>query len=126
MTSTQQLIALKALAKIESFKNDLNMLGTTLNNLSLWQPAIPHKKQCDLAVQMIDNIVERFERKLVVTIVGPCGAGKSTLLNALAGVDDLSKAGHQRPTTGQLIVFSSDEGDAGQLIESLGSEAVAV
>ena len=102
------------------------MLGTTLDNLSLWQPAIPHKKQCDLAVQMIDNIVERFERKLVVTIVGPCGAGKSTLLNALAGVDDLSKASHQRPTTGQLIVFSGDEGDASQLIESLGSEAVAV
>ncbi|MCP4624499.1 MAG: hypothetical protein GY850_13370 [bacterium] len=126
MTSTQQLTALKALAKIESFKNDLNMLGTTLDNLSLWQPAMPHKKQCDLAVQMIDNIVERFERKLIVTIVGPCGAGKSTLLNALAGVDDLSKAGHQRPTTGQLIVFSSDEGDADQLIESLGSEAVAV
>jgi GTPase Era involved in 16S rRNA processing len=126
MTSTQQLTALKALAKIESFKNDLHMLGATLEKLSLWQPAIPHKKQCDLAVQMIDNIVERFERKLIVTIVGPCGAGKSTLLNALAGVDDLSKAGHQRPTTGQLIVFSRDEGDADQLIESLGSKAVAV
>jgi GTPase SAR1 family protein len=126
MTSTQQLTALKAHARIETFKNDLNMLGATLDNLSLWQPAIPHKKQCDLAVQMIDNIVERFERKLIVTIVGPCGAGKSTLLNALAGVDDLSKAGHQRPTTARLIVFSSDERDAGQLIESLGSEAVTV
>jgi GTPase SAR1 family protein len=126
MTSTQQLTALKAHARIETFKNDLNMLGATLDNLSLWQPAIPHKKQCDLAVQMIDKIVERFERKLIVTIVGPCGAGKSTLLNALAGVDDLSKAGHQRPTTGRLIVFSSDERDAGQLIESLGSEAVTV
>jgi energy-coupling factor transporter ATP-binding protein EcfA2 len=126
MTSTQQLTALKALGKIEGFKNDLNMLGSTLGNLSLWHPAIPHRKQCDLAVQMIDNIVERFERKLVVTIVGPCGAGKSTLLNALAGVDDLSRAGHQRPTTGHLIVFSRDERDAGQLIESLGSEAVTV
>jgi energy-coupling factor transporter ATP-binding protein EcfA2 len=126
MTSTQQLTALKALAKIEGFKNDLNMLGSTLGNLSLWHPATPHKKQCDLAIQMIDNIAERFERKLVVTIVGPCGAGKSTLLNALAGVDDLSPAGHQRPTTGQVIVFSSDDQDAGQLIEGLGSESVAV
>ena len=126
MTSTQQLNTLKALAKIESFKNDLKMLGATLDNLSLWQPATPHKKQCDLAVKMINNIAERFERKLIVTIVGPCGAGKSTLLNALAGVDDLSKAGHERPTTRQLVVFCSDERDAGQLTESLGSEAVAV
>jgi predicted GTPase len=126
MTSTQQLSALKALAKIEGFKNDLNMLGNTLGNLSLWHPAVPHQKQCDVAVQMIDNIAERFERKLVVTIVGPCGAGKSTLLNALAGVDDLSPAGHQRPTTGQVIVFSSEDQDADPLIDSLGSESVEV
>ena len=126
MTATQQLTALQAIAKIEGFKNDLNMLGSTLGSLSLWHPATPHKKQCDVAVRMIDNIAARFERKLVVTIVGPCGAGKSTLLNALAGVDDLSPAGHQRPTTGQLIVFSNDERDAGPLIESLGSDSVAV
>jgi GTPase Era involved in 16S rRNA processing len=126
MTSTQQLSMLKALAKIEGFKNDLSRLDSTLGNLSLWHPAAPHQKQCKMAIQMIDNIAERFERKLVVTIVGPCGAGKSTLLNALAGVDDLSPAGHQRPTTGQVIVFSSDDQDAGQLIESLGSDSVAV
>ena len=102
------------------------MLGATLGTLSSWQPATPLKKQCDLAIEMIDDIAERFDRKLVVTIVGPCGAGKSTLLNALAGVDDLSPAGHQRPTTGHVIVFSSDTHDAGQLIESLGSDAVEV
>ena len=126
MTSTQQLTMLKALAKIEGFKNDLNRLASTLGNLSLWHPAAPHQKQCQMAIQMIDHIAERFERRLVVTIVGPCGAGKSTLLNALVGVDDLSAAGHQRPTTGQIIVFSSDDQDAGQLIESLGSDSVAV
>jgi predicted GTPase len=126
MTSTPQLGTLKALAKIEGFKNDLNRLESTLGNLSLWHPAAGHAKQCHMAIQMIDNIAERFERKLVVTIVGPCGAGKSTLLNALAGVDDLSPAGHQRPTTGQVIVFSSDERDAGQLIASLGADSVAV
>ena len=126
MTSTPQLGTLKALAKIEGFKNDLNRLERTLGNLSLWHPAAAHAKQCHMAIQMIDNIAERFERKLVVTIVGPCGAGKSTLLNALAGVDELSSAGHQRPTTGQVIVFSSDERDADQLIASLGSDSVAV
>jgi energy-coupling factor transporter ATP-binding protein EcfA2 len=75
---------------------------------------------------MIDGIAERFERKLVVTIVGPCGAGKSTLLNALAGIDDLSPTGHQRPTTGHIIVFSSDERDAAQLFANLGSDSVEV
>ena len=126
MISTRQFSALKALGRIESFKNDLNMLGATLGNLSLWLPATALKKQCDVAVDMIDDIAERFERKLVVTIVGPCGAGKSTLLNALAGVDDLSPAGHQRPTTGHVIVFSNDAHDGGQLIKALGSDAVEI
>lgn len=126
MTSTPQLGTLKALAKIEGFKNDLNRLEQTLGSLSLWHPAAAHAKQCRMAIRMIDNIAEHFERKLVVTIVGPSGAGKSTLLNALAGVDDLSPAGHQRPTTGQVIVFSSDERDADQLIAGLGPDAVAV
>ena len=126
MTPTQQFSALKALGKIEGFKSDIRMLGTTLGKLPLWLPAAAHGKQCDAALQMIDAIAERFERKLVVTIVGPCGAGKSTLLNALAGVDDLSPAGHERPTTGHVIVFGSDRRDAAQLMESLGPEAVEI
>jgi GTPase SAR1 family protein len=77
-------------------------------------------------MRMVDSIAERFERKLVVTIVGPCGAGKSTLLNALAGIDDLSPAGHQRPTTGHVIIFSSDTQNAEQLVANLGSDSVEV
>jgi GTPase SAR1 family protein len=126
MISTRQLASLQAFGRIEGFKNDLAMLGTTLGNLSFWQPATPLKKQCEAAIEMIDDIAERFERKLVLTIVGPCGAGKSTLLNALAGVDDLSPAGHQRPTTGHIIVFSNDLHDGDQLIASLGSDSVEV
>ena len=126
MLPTQQSVTLKALGKIESFKNDLNMLSSTLTDLSLWLPATALTKQCDEAIRMIDGIAERFERKLVVTIVGPCGAGKSTLLNALAGIDDLSSAGHQRPTTGHVIVFSSEAQDAEQLVANLGSDFVEV
>jgi GTPase SAR1 family protein len=126
MLPTRQSAALKALGKIEGFKNDLNMLRSTLADLSLWLPATPLIKQCDEAIRMIDGIAERFERKLVVTIVGPCGAGKSSLLNALAGIDDLSPAGHQRPTTGHVIVFSSEVQDAGQLVANLGSDSVEV
>lgn len=126
MISMRQFSALKAFGRIEGFKNDLAMLGATLGNLSFWLPGTPLKKQCEAAIEMIDDIAERFERKLVVTIVGPCGAGKSTLLNALAGVDDLSPAGHHRPTTGHIIVFSNDPHDGGQLIESLGNDSVEV
>ncbi len=126
MLSNRQTAALKALGKIEGYKNDLHMLRTTVDSLTLWRPAAALKKQCNEAVRMIDAIAERFDRKLVVTIVGPCGAGKSTLLNALAGVDDLSPAGHQRPTTDHVIVFSSEHQDADQLIAGLGREAVEV
>ena len=126
MLSNRQTAALKAFGKIEGYKNDLNLMGSTLDSLTLWRPATALKKQCDEAIRMINAIAERFDRKLVVTIVGPCGAGKSTLLNALAGVDDLSPAGHQRPTTGQVIVFSSDPQDAEQLVTGLGRESVEV
>jgi energy-coupling factor transporter ATP-binding protein EcfA2 len=126
MLSNRQTAALKAFGKIEGYKNDLNFMGSTLDSLTLWRPAMALKKQCDEAIRMINAIAERFDRKLVVTIVGPCGAGKSTLLNALAGVDDLSPAGHQRPTTGQVIVFSSDPQDAEQLVTGLGRKSVEV
>jgi energy-coupling factor transporter ATP-binding protein EcfA2 len=126
MLSNRQAAALKAFGKIEGYKNDLNLLGSTLDDLPLWMPATALKKQCDEAIRMINDIAERYDRKLVVTIVGPCGAGKSTLLNALAGVDDLSPAGHQRPTTGHVIVFSSDRQDAEQLVTGLGSDSVEV
>jgi len=126
MLSNRQAAALKAIGQIEGFKNDLNHLGSVLDDLSLWRPAAALKKQCGEAIRMIDAIADRFDRKLVVTIVGPCGAGKSTLLNALAAVDDLSPAGHQRPTTGHVIVFSSDRRDADQLVTGLGSESVEV
>ena len=126
MLSNRQTAALKVFGKIEGYKNDLHMLGTVLDSLTLWRPARALQKQCDEAVRMIDDIAERFDRKLVVTIVGPCGAGKSTLLNALAGIDDLSPAGHQRPTTSRVIVFSGDHQDAEQLVTALGKEAVEV
>jgi hypothetical protein len=50
-------------------------------------------------------------------------------LNALAGVDDLSKIGHQRPTTDHLVVFSGgqvDPDDTGQLADIFDSEVVEI
>jgi GTPase SAR1 family protein len=118
--------ALKALGRIEGYKNDLKLLDARLAAAPLWLPAAALKKQCDYAVGMIQNIAQRFDRKLVVTIIGPCGSGKSTLLNALAGVDDISEIGHRRPTTEQLIIFGSDRNDADQLAQQFGNSSVQI
>jgi GTPase SAR1 family protein len=124
MNLDRQTAVLKAMGRIEGFKNDLGRLNSELGHAPLWLPGRGLKKQGGQAISMIEAIAERFERKLVVTIVGHSGSGKSTLLNALAGVDDLSPIGHQRPTTNQLIVFSADPKDAGQLLEVFASEIV--
>jgi energy-coupling factor transporter ATP-binding protein EcfA2 len=126
MIFNRQPDALKAHGRIESLKHDLRLLQSKLDGAPLWMPGVSLKKQCDQAVRMISDIGERFDRKLVVTIIGPSGSGKSTLLNALAGVDNLSEVGHQRPTTGHLIVFSDNGEDARLLSESLGNESVEI
>ena len=126
MNLERDTAVLKAMGKIEGFKNDLRRLNSELSRAPLWLPGSGLEKQCSQAIQMIEAIAERFERKLVVTIVGPSGSGKSTLLNALAGVDDLSPIGHLRPTTNQLIVFSADSNDAGQLLETFDSEIIEI
>ena len=124
MNLNRQTAILRAMGSIEGFKNDLRRLNSELDHAPLWLPGRALEKQSSQAIHMIEAIAERFERKLVVTIVGPSGSGKSTLLNALAGVDDLSPIGHERPTTHQLIVFSADANDAGQLLETRGGEII--
>ena len=126
MKTDQKMAVLRAVGKIEGFKNDLRLLTTRLEALPLWRPADALKKQSDQAILMINDIALRFESKLVVTLVGPCGSGKSTLLNALAGAEDLSPTGHQRPTTTNIMVFSNDMDDAKQLAENLGSDMVEI
>jgi energy-coupling factor transporter ATP-binding protein EcfA2 len=117
---------LKAFGRVEGFKHDLERLESTLAAAPLWLPGASLKMQCDQAVHMIDGIAERFDRKLVVTLIGPSGSGKSTLLNALAGVDDFSQVGHQRPTTGSLLVFGDETEDARLLAENLDGDCVEI
>ena len=129
MNLDRHTAALKAMGRIEGFKNDLHRLNSELGRAPQWLPGRGLEKQCAEAVRMIEDIAERFERKLVVTLVGPSGSGKSTLLNALAGVDDLSRIGHQRPTTDHLVVFSGgrvDPNDTGQLANVFDSETVEI
>jgi energy-coupling factor transporter ATP-binding protein EcfA2 len=124
MDLNRQTALLKAMGRIEGFKNELHRLNAELSHAPQWLPGRGLAKQCEQAIRLIEGIAERFDRKLVVTLVGPSGSGKSTLLNALAGVDDLSPIGHRRPTTDHLIVFGENPGDGGQLREALDSDIV--
>lgn len=117
---------LRAMAQVEDVRADIQALSESLDGLDLWRPAAGLRKSCDEALRMIDQLAERFDRKLVVTLVGPSGAGKSTLLSALAGDDHLSPSGRQRPTTRQVVVFCREAGDAGQLVDQLGQENIRI
>ena len=121
-----QLSRLRALGELETVRADIGELVETLNQVPLWRPAGGLKKTCDEALLMLQRMTERFDRKLVVTLVGPCGSGKSTLLNALAGDDQLSPAGHRRPTTEQVVAFCRRPADARQLVDQLGPDAIRV
>ncbi|MBW2319608.1 MAG: 50S ribosome-binding GTPase [Deltaproteobacteria bacterium] len=122
--SNRQAGSIRALGRIEGNKNDVKMLRDVMSQVPMWQPGAALKKQCDQVLRMITDLEERFERKLVVTLIGPCGSGKSTLLNALAEVDGLSEAGNLRPTTRNIVVFCREKSDAGHLSQVLGTENV--
>jgi len=121
-----QYSSVKVLGEIESIKEEIIQISQVLESVPLWRPASALKKQCREVINMIENLRERFDRKLVVTLIGPSGAGKSTLLNALAGVDDLSETGNRRPTTRNVMVLSSQNHDAEQLRREIGPKNVNV
>ncbi len=103
---------LKASGKLASIRYRIEGLGTRLDRLSLWRPAVGLAQQASEAAHLVEAIRQRLDRKLVVTLVGPTGSGKSTLLNALSGVDGLSAVGVDRPTTRDVVVFGKDGSDA--------------
>jgi energy-coupling factor transporter ATP-binding protein EcfA2 len=104
----RHVAALQAAGQIETCLRDLEQMQTHLEALPLWRPSAALSRQAAEARRIIVGMQARLERRLVVTLIGPSGAGKSTLLNALAGVDDLSPVGIQRPTTRQLVVLAND------------------
>ena len=124
MKFQKQILAIKARGRILSCEHDLKTLNEALGKIKLWKPALELKKQCDEILILIKNLEQRLERKLVITIIGPCGSGKSTMLNALAGIDDLAVSGHQRPTTRDIGVFCKNEEDAAEIINKIGEDSV--
>ncbi len=126
LISDPQAMALQAAGRIQTVRRDVHQLREALAEVPLWRPAAGLQQQCIRTLEIIDALAERLDYKLVATLIGPCGSGKSTLLNALAGVDELSATGTERPTTRNLVVLSRDPDDAGQLRQRLGGQDVAL
>ena len=117
---------LKAHSRISYFREAIKSIQDQAETASRWQPAQTLKSECDVAIDLVDKMTQRLDRKLVVTLIGPSGAGKSTLLNALSGNDHLSKAGNDRPTTREVVVFCQYRSDADILLEDLEPHTLAV
>ncbi|MDL2321541.1 50S ribosome-binding GTPase [Desulfosarcina sp. OttesenSCG-928-B08] len=121
-----QTARLAAMTELSTVKADIREMASALDEVPLWRPATGLKAACDEALVLLDQLTERFDRKLVVTLVGPSGSGKSTLINALSGDDALSPSGRQRPTTRQVVVFCKHRADADHLVEGIGPENIRV
>ncbi|MCG6912220.1 MAG: 50S ribosome-binding GTPase [Deltaproteobacteria bacterium] len=117
---------IKALGLIEAYKREIDDLCAQLTDLPQWTPAAALKRECREVLQRMGSLKERFDRKPVVTIIGPGGAGKSTLMNALAGKDDLSASGNRRPTTEKPVVLCREQRDADGLLDALGDPSAGV
>jgi GTPase SAR1 family protein len=117
---------IKARGRLATVRLDIDSIRVAAAAAPNWIPAHGLQEECRLALEILENMEERFDRKLTLTLIGPSGAGKSTLLNALAGEDELSAVGIQRPTTRELVVYCRRRSDADNLLRSLGSDAVTV
>jgi energy-coupling factor transporter ATP-binding protein EcfA2 len=117
---------LEVAATLENCRARIRSNESQLDLAPHWLPAAGLNAQCSEALKLLDNLEQRLERKLVVTLIGPSGAGKSTLLNALAGVDELSTSGFDRPTTRDVAVYCKERNDASPLIDTLGEQTVRI
>lgn len=124
MISSSTPAKLKALGRLETIRRDVQRMHSVLESLTLWQPAAGLRRQTEAVLEMLQGVQDRFERKLVVSLIGPSGSGKSTLLNALAGGREWSVSGHDRPTTRMPLVFCREVEDAEPLLQRFGPDAV--
>jgi energy-coupling factor transporter ATP-binding protein EcfA2 len=121
-----RLVALDTMGQIEAQVCDVADLETRLKLVPLWQPGIILARQAAEARRMIGSMQQRLDGHLVATLIGPSGAGKSTIFNALAGTDDLSPTGIQRPTTRDLVVLARDARAVRQALGPLGDDRMVL
>ncbi|MFZ0133281.1 MAG: GTPase, partial [Desulfobacterales bacterium] len=117
---------LKARGRLSAARDTVEAYRGMAGAAPHWNPAHVLQAECRAATGLLDKMTERLDRKLVVALIGPSGAGKSTLLNALSGDDRLSRSGHDRPTTREVVVFCRSRSDADLLLAGLGSDTVFV
>ena len=117
---------IKMLGKIAACKDEVQGMTTLLEETPLWRPGSSLKKEYREILDLMDDHERRFERKLMVAIIGPGGSGKSTLINSLAGIDGLSDAGIRRPTTTEVVLVCRSREDAAFLEPLFSSEDLRV
>ena len=117
---------IKALGLIEGYTHEVERMHAHLADLLLWEPAAGLKKECQEVLLRMDGLKTRFDRKLVVSIIGPGGAGKSTLMNSIGGKDNLSASGNRRPTTENIVLLCKEPQDADDMKNELGENNLQV
>lgn len=115
-----------SLSLLKTHRQEILNLAALLQQTPQWTPTAGLSDLVEKSVSLIEAIEARFQQPLVVTLVGPSGAGKSTVLNAVAGVQDFSESGLDRPTTRQVVLYGQNPSDASQLLAALGEKEIVV
>jgi len=117
---------IQVLGEIAACRNEVQGLATLVETVPLWRPGSALKKECGEILDLMDDHERRFERKLMVAVIGSGGSGKSTLINALSGKDGLSDAGINRPTTTEIVLVCRSPKDVEFLDSKFNSEDLRV
>ncbi len=83
--AAREFQTLEALEAISQVAREIDALDAHLAAVPLWDSGKILRKLGRNLKARLGRLEARLDRKLVVTLIGPCGAGKSTLLNALLG-----------------------------------------
>src|SRR4030042_412488 len=120
--NTMDAYQIKVRGRLSTAGEGIKQIQATLETASHWIPGHGLQSECREAIHLLEKMEERLVHKLWVTLGGPSGAGKSTLLNALAGDDQLSRIGINRPTTREVVVYCRSLNDAELLLKDLGPD----
>lgn len=118
--AAREFQTLEALEAISQVAREIDALDAHLAAVPLWDSGKILRKLGRNLKARLGRLEARLDRKLVVTLIGPCGAGKSTLLNALLGGEEVAPAGTTRPTTREVMAVCRDARDASQIRQVLG------